>query len=173
MNFASPASIFVAAPLLFAVRDDCGNRQALAAAINGNEGEVGGTHVVASVLVVILDKYFYPDLHRRMENSVDRRTQDDEVADTYREEKIQMVDRSSDNVLPGVTVCRQGSSEIDPVHQASPEQSAKRVGIVREDNFRHLGLRIPDWPWEKREIGVVHDQLAPIAVVSTVPLRRK
>jgi hypothetical protein len=44
------------------------------------------------------------------------------------------------HVTARVPVCRHGTRQIDPVHQASAEQSAQRIRVVGQNQFRHLEL---------------------------------
>ena len=41
-------------------------------------------------------------------------------------------------------VASQCSRKVDPVHQSSAEKSAQDVGIVGQNDFRHLRLRFAD-----------------------------
>src|SRR5215831_2215716 len=42
-----------------------------------------------------------------------------------------------------------GARQINPVHQATAEQGAERICIVRKYDFSHFRLRITNWPWGK------------------------
>ncbi len=54
-----------------------------------------------------------------------------------------------------------GAGQIDPVHEASAEQGAERIGVVRQDDFGHLGLRIADRAGHQRIVchGVILSRL--------------
>ena len=41
----------------------------------------------------------------------------------------------------------QSAGQIDPVHQAAAEQRAQRVGVVGQNQFDHLGLRLAHRSW--------------------------
>src|SRR5215469_15133853 len=98
---------------------------------------------------VVLDEYLHPDFHRCMKDAVHRGTQDHEVSDTHWHEEIDVIDRSSDHVVAGMTVARHGSGKFDPMHQAATEKCSQWVGIVGQNDFSHLRLRISDGAWDE------------------------
>jgi hypothetical protein len=113
-----------------------------AMAIDGNKGQVSG----ADMTPFASDVAFHPDLytgfHRGIEGAVDRGTKDNEVANVDGHEEIEMVDGSSDNEAPGMTMCGKCAGNVDPMHQSATEEGAKRIGVVRENDFDHFRLAL-------------------------------
>ena len=59
----------------------------------------------------------------------------------HRLPEINVINRRRHHMAVRVPVRRQRASYIDQVHQPSAQQVTQRVGIVWQDNFRHLRLR--------------------------------
>src|SRR5579862_1440688 len=129
-NFAAAAGIIVAALLLLALRNDWRNFQAIAGVVNGDESEVCGGDVLGSVGNIVFDEDFHAHLHRGAKDTVDGGTQNHQVSDANRDEEINVIDGSGNDVAASVTVSSHGSGKIDPVHETAAEQGAERVGIV-------------------------------------------
>jgi hypothetical protein len=45
----------------------------------------------------------------------------------------------------GVAIGGHGSDEVDEVHEAAAEQVAEGIGVIRQDELGHLGLRFGDF----------------------------
>src|SRR5579864_7077260 len=71
-NFATPASIVVAALLLFGLGNHGRDFQVLACAIDGHECQVGGGYMLGRVGNVILDEDLHAHFHRAVEDAIDR-----------------------------------------------------------------------------------------------------
>ena len=56
----------------------------------------------------------------------------------HRRDKIDVVHRSRDHMRPSVPVGRHRAHQIDIVHEPPAQQIAQRVGVVGQDQFRHL-----------------------------------
>ncbi len=59
----------------------------------------------------------------------------------HRLDEVDVIHGRGDDVGARVPIGGDGAGEVDEVHQAAAEQIAKRVGVVGEDDFSHLGLR--------------------------------
>ena len=62
--------------------------------------------------------------------------------------------------MPRVAMCGHGTGQIDPVHQASPEQCAQWIGIVRKNDLSHFRLGVADGARIEQHSAVVHVVLA-------------
>src|SRR5580692_2017306 len=124
------AGIVIPAALIFCFRNDGRNLNAPSAGVDGHECQVGGTHVLAIVEDVVFYPGLYPHLHRTAEHTVYRGPEDDQIPNVYRNPEIHMVNRRRNYIVSGVAMSGHGSGEVDPMHKASAEQGAERVGIV-------------------------------------------
>ena len=67
----------------------------------------------------------------------------DEIADAHRNQEVNVIDGCGHDVVARVAMRGHGAGQIDPVHQASAQQGGERIGVIRQNDFRHFGLRIP------------------------------
>src|SRR5579864_2721351 len=141
-DFPAPSGIVVAALLLFGLGNHGRDLQVLAGAVDGYERQVGGGYVLGRVGNVILNEDLHTHFHRAVEDAINRGAKDDKISDADRDQEIDVIDGGGDDVVTGMTVRGHGAGEIDPVHQASAEQGGERVGVVGQNDFGHLGLRI-------------------------------
>src|ERR1700675_3768729 len=146
LGLANPAAaegVFVAALLIVSFwyyRRD--GQAAATSAIDGDKCQVGGADMTAGLGVVVLDPDFYADLHRRIKHAVDGGAQDHDVADAHGHKKIKMIDGRRDHIVARVPMRGHGRGHVDPVHKTSADEGIERVGVVGEDDLRHLGLRV-------------------------------
>src|SRR2546423_15323013 len=121
MCFPAAARVFVAAALLFSLRDDSGNGHVASTTIHGDECQIRGADVLALIEKVIFHPDFYSDFHRSVEDAVNGRTENHQISDMHGSPKIEMIDGSGDDVVAGVAMRRHCTREIDPVHQSSAQ----------------------------------------------------
>ena len=145
MCFAAATRVFIAPSLLIRFRDDSGNGDVATTSIHGDEGQIRGTDMLALIEKVVFHPDFYSHFHRSVEDAVNGRTKNHQISHMHGSPKIEMIDGSGDDIIPGVAMRRHRAGEIDPVHESSAQQSSQWIGIVGEDDFIHLRLRIPDW----------------------------
>jgi hypothetical protein len=86
-----------------------------------------------------LDFYF----ERGRERTGHARLEDDDVADLDRMEKLEAVDTGGEGEGVGVPMAGDGAGDVNHVHHRSAQDVAERVGIVRQDDLRRLGRRLP------------------------------
>ena len=96
------------------------------------------------LLADVFDHALDADFHGGSEGPVDAGLEDEEVADFYRSDEIEMVHGSSDDGGAGVTAGGHGSGEIDELHEAAAEEVAEGVGVAGEDDLGALGLGVGD-----------------------------
>ena len=77
----------------------------------------------------------------------------------HRGPKIEVIDRRGDDVVAGMAVRGQRARKVNPVHQSASEQRTQRIGIIRQNDFVHLGLRVAHRARNKRTAGSVHSSL--------------
>src|ERR1700730_3955206 len=88
----TPASgILVAASLFIGFGNYGWDREVATGGVDGNERQVGRAYVLAMIQNVILHPDFHADFHRSAVHAVHRRSQDDQVADVYRDPEIKVV----------------------------------------------------------------------------------
>src|SRR6202034_3853469 len=109
--------------------------------IDGDEGEIGGGDVVVDTGDGVFDPGFNADFHRGFEGAVDGGFEDDEVADMDGGDEVDVFHGGGDDVAAGVAIGGHGADEVDEVHEAAAEQVAEGVGVVRQDELGHFGLR--------------------------------
>ena len=90
----------------------------------------------------IFNPDFYADFHRGSERAVDAGLEDEQIADVYGLDEVDVVHRGGDHVGTRVAVGGHGAGEVDEVHQAAAEQVAEGVGIVGQNDLSHLRLRV-------------------------------
>src|SRR5579864_9639246 len=91
-----------------------------------------------------------------MENAVHGGLQDHQVAHVHGNQEIEVVNGSSDDIVAGVAVGGERAGQVNPVHQAAAQQGVERVGIVGQNNFRHLRLRVLYRPGSQLQV-CAHD----------------
>src|ERR1700683_4430389 len=72
---------FIAALLVFCLRDDGRTSDALSRSMNGDTGQICGPAVPALFGAIVLHPTLHPNLHRSMEDAINRRAQDHKIAD--------------------------------------------------------------------------------------------
>ena len=86
------------------------------------------------MLPVVCDVVFHPDfdphLHRSAEHPIHRGAEDYQISHVDRHPKIQVINCCSDHIVPGVAMGGHGSGEVNPMHEASAQQCAQRIGVV-------------------------------------------
>ena len=135
----TPASgILVAASLLIGLGNDRRDREMVAGGVNGDKREVSRAHVLAMILNVILHPDFHSDFHRSAVYTIHRGAKDYQVADVHWDSEIKMIDGSSHHVVARMAVRGHGGGKINPVHEASAQESAQHVRIVGQNDFSHF-----------------------------------
>src|SRR5690348_2403366 len=87
-DLAAAAGVVVATALVISLRNDSSDLQVLASGVDRHESQVGGSDVLRGVCDVVLHVNFYADFHRGLEDAIDRRTQDYEIADAHGYEEV-------------------------------------------------------------------------------------
>lgn len=49
-----------------------------------------------------------------------------------------MIDGGGNHVTARVAMSGEGSGDVDPVHKASAQKGAERIGVIGENDFHHL-----------------------------------
>jgi len=140
--FTAAASVIVAAGFFFGFGFEFGDGNFAALRVNSDEGEVGRGDVVVSAGDGVFDPDFDADFHGRGEGAVEGRFEDEQVADVDGRDEVDVVHRGGDDVGAGVAIGGHGSDEVDVMHEAAAEQVAEGVGVVGQDYFGHLRLRL-------------------------------
>lgn len=130
-DVSTASGVIVATLFVGSLGNYGGNRHMPSASVYRNKCQVGGTHMLAAIHNVILDHYFHTYFHRGMKHTIYRRPENYQIADVDWDPEIQVIDRGGDNIISRMPMCRHGSGKVDPMHKASAEQGAERVGIVR------------------------------------------
>src|SRR5271165_185882 len=120
-NLSTPSGIVVAAALIVGLRYDGWNLDVASAGVDGNERQVGRTHVLAVVRDVVFYPRLYSDLHRGAEYSIYRGAQDNQVSNVHRNPEIHVIDGGGDHVIAAMAMRGHGSGEVNPMHEASTE----------------------------------------------------
>ena len=119
MCFPAASRVFISAALLFRFRDDSGNGHVASTTIHSNECQICGTNMLALVEKIVFHPDFYSHFHRSVEDAVNGRTKNHQIADMHGSPKIEVIDGSGHDVVAGVAMSRHRTREIDPVHQSS------------------------------------------------------
>src|SRR6266851_6155165 len=101
---AAVHGIFIAAPFILGLRDNRRHRQAISGSIYGDKRQIGGADVTALFGTIILHPDLHAYLHRSVVHAIDRRTQDYEISNPNRHEKIQMIDGRSHDICARVAM---------------------------------------------------------------------
>src|SRR5258706_11032951 len=144
-QFAASEGIFIAALLFIGFRDDGRDGQVAARGIHRYERQVRRADMLVAFGVIVLHPNLDADLHGSVVNAIHRRAEDDDVSNANRHEEIEMINGCRSHVLARVPMSSHGACHIDPVHEASAEESIERIGVVGENDLRHLRLRIAHW----------------------------
>src|SRR5438552_2273951 len=104
MCFPAAARVFIAAALLIGLRDDSRNGDVASATIDGNECQIRGTDMLALVEKVIFHPDLYSHFHGRIKNTVHGRTKNHQISNMHRSPKIEMIDRSGDDIVAGMAM---------------------------------------------------------------------
>ena len=86
------------------------------------------------------DPDFYADFNRRVEGAIDAGLENEQIADVYGLDEVDVIHGRGDNVGARVAIGGDGAGEIDEVHESAAQQVAKRVGVVGEDDLSHFRL---------------------------------
>jgi len=127
-----------------------------AVAIDCDESQVSRADVPLGSGDVILHPDLDADLHRGVEGAIHRRSKHEQVADVHGREKIKMIGGSGDDEATRMAMTGESSGDIDQMHEASAEQIAQRIGVVRKDNFHHLRLRFAHRARQKSVFRICH-----------------
>jgi len=92
-------------------------------------------------LVRIFGEDGHADFHRSVKDPVDAGFQDDHFAQSDRMEEIEPVHRRGNYGKAAVPAAGDGGDDVDPVHEATSEEVAEGVGIVRQHHLGHFGGR--------------------------------
>src|SRR5579864_4037113 len=144
-DLAAAAGIVVATTLLLGFRNDRCYLEVTAFLVDGNKSQVRRSNVLRAVGNVIFNEDFHSDFHGAMKYTVDGRSENDEIAHPHGDQEIDMVDGGGDDVIARVPVGGHRACEVNPVHEASTEKGSQGIGIVWQDDFRHLRLRVANW----------------------------
>src|SRR3954469_15246609 len=137
---AATERIGVTLLLFFTLRDDRWHVELSPMLVYGDEGEISAGDVAGRGGHVVLDIDLHADLHRGRKGAIDGRLQDQQVTNVDRRKEIDVVHGGGNDVTARVTVRGHGGGDVDEVHEASAKQIAERIGIVGEDDLRHLRL---------------------------------
>jgi len=113
--------------------------------VDGDEGNVGAAGVFLLAGENIFREYLYTDFHGAAKDTIHARLQDDPFADVDGEAEIHVVDGRGDDVAIGMTSSREGSGDVDQVHDAATEHFAEWVCVVRQYRFDDFGTRRAYW----------------------------
>jgi hypothetical protein len=112
--------------------------------IYSHKGYIGRCGVFALASEDLLGENFYAYFHGRMEDTIDLRFENDQLAEIYGIAKIDIVHGSGDDVTVGVTAGGHGRGHVHQMHDLAAEQFAERIGLRGKDYFRHLRARGAD-----------------------------
>jgi hypothetical protein len=73
-----------------------------------------------------------------------------------RRDEVDVIHGSSDDMGAGVTIGRYGAHQVNVVHEPPAEQITQRIGVIRQDQFRHLRPRVSNFAGRKRRFDTLH-----------------
>jgi len=160
---------FVTALLILSFRNDRNYSDRLAAVIKRDECQIRRQYVADLSASQILAPDLYADFHRRMEDPVHARLQDQELANVDRLQEAQVVDCGGHSGPTGVSLSRQSAAQVDQVQYVTAQHISKHVGIIRQCDICVLGAGLPNWAavqdWSFRlDCSFAHDLLTSCAV---------
>ena len=141
---ATEKSVVIAADFVWCFRLNGRYFLATTVLIDGDEDEIGAGDVKMRAGLRILDPDFNAHFEGSIESAVDTRFEDEQVADVYGLYEIDMVHGRGDDVGARVAIGGYGAGDVDEMHEAATEQVAEGVGVIRKDDFGHLGLGAGD-----------------------------
>src|ERR1700722_1236307 len=138
---AAKKRIVVAADLIRRFRLYLGQLLPATVFVDGNEDEIGAGDVQVCPGLRIFDPDFDANFERRIEGAIDAGLENEQIADVNRLNEVDVIHGGGDHVGARVAIGGDGAGEVNEVHEAAAKQVAERVGVVREDDLSHLGLR--------------------------------
>lgn len=140
-KFTAAPRIFIATFFFLGFGNHGRNGKPVSGRVHRNKCEIGGADVPVLIRPIVLDPNFNPDLHRGVKSAVYGGTQDNEISNLDRHQKIHMIHGSGDYILAAVAMGSEGTGHVDPVHEAAAKKRVERVGVVRENDLGHFGFR--------------------------------
>ncbi len=83
-----------------------------------------------------------PDFHGSAEGAIESGFQNQQIPNVHRRDKVDVIHGSGDDMRAGVTIGGYGAHQVDVVHEPAAEQIAERIGVIGQDQLRHLRPRV-------------------------------
>jgi hypothetical protein len=130
--------LFVATLFLGGFRDDGGHNDRFAGVVKRDECQIRRRCVDDFAGARILDPDLHADFHRRPEDPVHARLQDQQLADMNRMQEAHMVHCGAHNWPAGMPPRRKATAHVDQLHDVTTQHIAERVRIVGQRHVRVL-----------------------------------
>jgi hypothetical protein len=133
--FAAFAGLGEAAVVLWGFGDDGRDGDAIAAGVDGDEGQIGGGSVADGAAFEVLHIDLDADFHGRAEDAIDAGLENDEIADVDGQQERHVINGRGDDGHAGVAKGGGGGGDIDEVHDAATDEVAEGIGVIGESHF--------------------------------------
>ena len=137
---AAEECVVVPAHLVGCFGLDDGNFLPASVRVDGDKNEIGAGDVEVRSGLRVFDPHLNTYFDRCVEGAVDAGLENEQVADVHMLDEVDMIHGRGDDVSARMTICGDGTNDVDEVHEATAEEVSEGVGVVGKDDLGHLGL---------------------------------
>ena len=149
-HLTSPRCIFVSPFLMLRLGYHLRHDQSMPILIDSDIGQISRRHMPQPILLHILHHSFDTHLHRRPVSAIHAGLQYQQISNSHRRNKIQVIHTCSHRNGSRMSRCSHRSDQIDVLHKPPAKQIPQSIRICGKNNLTPFRLRFRNRPFQNQ-----------------------